>query len=498
MNELQKNYLRVTREGDICLSMWAHFAEQRDPAKIDKTWTSCGLPFLLTLGKKGQRAHKRLFTVKDAQRMAIWAKVKETKEHQDAMESKANRQIQRAADDVTTELEAISSLKHKLLDEETDDIVSNKKLHMAASASNLDQEQQQNQIDSEESDVEAAPASKSIAATSSSSSSSSGGALVVSPDIVFDPTKDPVSSVLLGGIDIGPAFARLQMESAEVVNDLSKNMSMQLLPLFLAANFIWNLDHELPGLSEETMGIVQQTLNIPLLPMPKELAVFGYDLDQELAATGWIKSRSTETRDQDDLLVLFQQICKKLPRKYLTAGPLKNEDSHAHSTFDALMTCVFPGKDRHYQLHWANRKSKGSGDRRGGDHLALKPDATVTKDCYELGFVELKAPREDRNERFFLEDVWALTGFAKDCIDRHLRHGRKITNVACLHVFGFQLTLYQMSFHNGIYVWQDTATAYLPRDHHDSGCTLRCLQLIRTFKVMACLERIVCLEVIHV
>lgn len=81
-----------------------------------------------------------------------------------------------------------------------------------------------------------------------------------------------------------------------------------------------------------------------------------------------------------------RNMCRQGSKKH------KNEDSHAHSIFDALVISVFPGNHRHFELHWANRKSKGSGDRRGGDHLALKPDARITKDCYELGYVELKPP----------------------------------------------------------------------------------------------------------
>lgn len=100
------------------------------------------------------------------------------------------------------------------------------------------------------------------------------------------------------------------------------------------------------------------------------------------------------------------------------------------------MTSFFPGNDRHYELHWANRRSLGSGERRGGSHLALKPDATITKGCFELGYVELKPPLEDRSQRYYIEDIWALAEFAKNCIDSHLQHGRKITIVACLHVFG--------------------------------------------------------------
>lgn len=77
MNDLQKKYLRITRDGDISLSMWAHLAEHTDPGNIDKLWTSCGSPFLRTLGEKGNRAHRRLCALGIDERMTIWAKVKE-------------------------------------------------------------------------------------------------------------------------------------------------------------------------------------------------------------------------------------------------------------------------------------------------------------------------------------------------------------------------------------------------------------------------------------
>lgn len=120
MNDLQKKYLRITRDGDISLSMWAHLAEHTDPGNIDKLWTSCGSPFLRTLGEKGNRAHRRLCALGIDERMTIWAKVKEMKDHQDAMRSKASHQIQMAADDVTAEIASISAMKHKLLEGDLD------------------------------------------------------------------------------------------------------------------------------------------------------------------------------------------------------------------------------------------------------------------------------------------------------------------------------------------------------------------------------------------
>lgn len=106
---------------------------------------------------------------------------------------------------------------------------------------------------------------------------------------------------------MGPPFSQLQLESAEIVNDLSKKMNLQLLPLFLAANFIWHTGQDLPGLSDKSCASVQEALSVPVQQISKELVMFCYDLDQEMATTGRIKSRVTETGEQDELLILFQQ-----------------------------------------------------------------------------------------------------------------------------------------------------------------------------------------------
>ncbi|KAF8939126.1 hypothetical protein BGZ58_010559 [Dissophora ornata] len=229
------------------------------------------------------------------------------------MRSKASHQVQMAADDITAEIASISAMKHKLLEEDSDVTTPNKKPHMdtAAPSSEDHQQQQEHQPPiGEDSDTASTISASTSFASTTSSLSSGGTASAVSTRTFFDPTKDPVSSVFLGGAEYTRA-ADVQRASDAVM--------------------------------------------------------LCYDLDQEMATMGWIKSRATESREQDDLLILFQQVCKKPPTKYVSAGLYKNEDSHAHSASDALMTGVFPGNHRHFELHWANRKSKGS---RGGDHLA--------------------------------------------------------------------------------------------------------------------------------
>jgi len=77
--------------------------------------------------------------------------------------------------------------------------------------------------------------------------------------------------------------------------------------------------------------------------------------------------------------------------------------------------------------------SIGSKDRRGDPN---KPDATIVKDTFEVGYVEIKPPREERHEKALLEDRWALATFGKDTVDYHLRHGRPFKTIPCLQVFG--------------------------------------------------------------
>ncbi|KAG0306190.1 hypothetical protein BGZ97_000841 [Linnemannia gamsii] len=300
--------------------------------------------------------------------------------------------------------------------------------------------------------------------------------------VFFDPNTIIASHLAIEGIDIGTSFRKLQEEAAPVISDAKKMLTLHLLPCFLAANYIWDVTYQLPGMSDDGHAVVQAALSVPVLRLSDHLVLLCRSLLHDLKSKGYISSRDTKSREQDTLLVLFQQASQKLPIRFLPFKHLRNEDTHAHSVLDSLLTFVFPAFHQRYELHWANRASDGSRARRTGD--ALKPDATVVKDGFELGFVEVKPPREERHQRAYLEDVWALSGFAKDGIDLHLRHSRILTTAPCLHVFGFQMTLYQLSFQAGIYIWQDVYTSYLPKDRYDSGNIIECVELIKTFKAI--------------
>ncbi|KAG0017341.1 hypothetical protein BGZ81_010786 [Podila clonocystis] len=173
---------------------------------------------------------------------------------------------------------------------------------------------------------------------------------------------------------------RLQEEACAVVNDAKKTLTLTLLPFFLAANHIWDSRYRLPGISDDDYDAIQDALRIPVV-----------------------------------------RLNQKLPERILPFEHLKNEDTHAHSVLDALLTFVFPTYHHRYELHWANRPAAGSGDRRDGDaHI---------KDGFELRYMEL-------------------------------------------------------SFRAGMYLWQVVHTSYLPRDQYDIGNVVACVELLKTFKAI--------------
>ncbi|KAF9993221.1 hypothetical protein BGZ65_011299, partial [Modicella reniformis] len=100
--------------------------------------------------------------------------------------------------------------------------------------------------------------------------------------------------------------------------------------------------------------------------------------------------------------------------------------------------------------------------------------------CYELAFVEIKPPKEDHSAKHYLEDYWKLANLCKDSLDAHPAY---ISKMAAIQVFGYQMSLYFMTFENGINHWKHISTSYLPRDHQDRGCVHSCLELLKTLHV---------------
>ncbi|KAF9154058.1 hypothetical protein DFQ26_000358 [Actinomortierella ambigua] len=319
----------------------------------------------------------------------------------------------------------------------------------------------------------ASVASRALATPSTANTTTVAG----EEKMVFDPNAAEAIMLAIAGVEVGTAFRKLQREAALVVNDRNKKLTFERLPMFMACNYILHLDSELPGVDEDDMDKIRDSLHVSLMSVSNETALLHCALDEELAKNGWVRSKECEP-EEESLRSLYQQLSLKLPRRFL-AFRQQNEDTHAHSSLDLMMTMIFPSRFRSIELCWANKPSVGSKDRRGDPN---KPDAMLLKDTFEVAFVEIKPPREERHERAFLEDQWALAIFAKDAIDYHLRHGRPFKTIPCVQVFGYQMILYKLEFKSGLYIWQQVGVSYLPRDTSDRGTVAGSLALLRTFK----------------
>ncbi|KAF9581201.1 hypothetical protein BGW38_001872 [Lunasporangiospora selenospora] len=326
-----------------------------------------------------------------------------------------------------------------------------------------------------------------------SSSSSSTGTTVLSPvcenkvelvaaanKVHFDISTVEHVRASIGDVEVGPRFYELQREAITIVNDTRKRLDMSNLHLFLAANYVWLLDHQLPSMPHNEHESVKMHLKVDHAELPDTVTTLCTQLGREMAHTGRIRiqDRTFKDDEEENAFALFLSISKKLAKKN-HAFTIRIEDTFTHGAFDPMMTYFFSEDDMTYILDWANLPSTASRARRGDP---LKPDLTLQKHTFETAYVEIRSPKDERNVRFFLEDQWKLIGFAKDTIDENLRNERAVTEIPCLQVFGYQLTLYRMTFHKGLYVWQTIDTAYLPRDTHDCGSMVACLELLQTFK----------------
>ncbi|KAF9143533.1 hypothetical protein BG015_000403, partial [Linnemannia schmuckeri] len=162
--------------------------------------------------------------------------------------------------------------------------------------------------------------------------------------------------------------------------------------------------------------------------------------------------------------------------------PGMSADTH-RSILSEIKPAVVRLSKSEYHLWWANRPSSGSRERRGVRE-ANKPDGTIMKEQFDVAFAEIKAPKDDGSIRLYIQDKWALTSLAKDTIDLHLRERRTITSIYCLQVFGYQLTVYELRFQAGLYMWMEIGTGYLPRDKNDTHCLIRCMELLKTLRTL--------------
>ncbi|KAH7054854.1 hypothetical protein BKA57DRAFT_501387 [Linnemannia elongata] len=329
-------------------------------------------------------------------------------------------------------------------------------------------------------DEEDATTVSSIQGTTPNSDDEQGLAAV--PQIHFNPDSTRRITLNIAGFDVGAAFRRLQEEAVPFINDESLKVSVKKVYLMLSANSIWDISERLPGMPADTHRSILSEIKPAVVRLSSKHTCLFLDLSYEFATTCRVRSRALETDEEEELLLLFLDLSKKLPSVALLSVA-DNEDTYSHGALDSLLSFFFPASDSDYHLWWANRPSIGSRERRGVRE-ANKPDVTIMKEQFDVAFAEIKAPKDDGSIRLYIQDKWALTSLAKDTIDLHLRERRTITSIYCLQVFGYKLTVYELRFQAGLYMWTEIGTGYLPRDKNDTHCLIRCMELLKTLRVI--------------
>ncbi|KAF9353759.1 hypothetical protein BGX26_008485 [Mortierella sp. AD094] len=147
-----------------------------------------------------------------------------------------------------------------------------------------------------------------------------------------------------------------------------------------------------------------------------EMIMLCINLDREMESSGRIKLRSASDDFQEDsihisdsnqsmanresLIHVCQTIVRKLPRALSFSQ--EYEDTFAHSSMNALL--------RQFSKLLAAMNLPGpigqQMAQKNVEETPLKPDATILKSNYELAFVEVKPPKEDRTAKPYLEDLW--------------------------------------------------------------------------------------------
>ncbi|KAF9085807.1 hypothetical protein BGX23_009356 [Mortierella sp. AD031] len=126
-------------------------------------------------------------------------------------------------------------------------------------------------------------------------------------DMFFDPSTTETIMLRIAGVEVGASFRELQCKAASIVNDRNKKLTLERLPMFMACNYILHLDSELPGVDEDDMDKVRESLHVGLMSVSKETALLCCAFDEELAKFGRVRSKESDC-EEETLHSLYQQL----------------------------------------------------------------------------------------------------------------------------------------------------------------------------------------------
>ncbi|KAF9581774.1 hypothetical protein BGW38_001090 [Lunasporangiospora selenospora] len=505
MNDRQIAYMRQIRDGLFSLKQWGILADTSDAEALDDLWTGAAQDVLRKLGERGTSIRNRISKFSRKKRMESWHDAIQDRQYKRDLRPFAHRQLKSQVADMTSEFEVQSALERDLdrddsskptsLDTAISTPTSQENALLHPSNHKRAQEQDATSVLEERAsqkkkkkktnkrsaviptDTSNSAATASTGTTGSITPTEANVTKHSTSRIIFDASKALPIYLRLEGFDVGKAFKVLQAHAEEIINDGSEKVKVSNVHLFLAGNYIWHTATALPGMSGDFRQSICNSIEVSKVRLSPSEVYLCIDLGRELSDAGRIRSRLAEDGDEH-IIQLFQTLANKLS---VEAMPwvFKNEDSHAHGVLDVIVTQLFPEGRAPYEMIWANRPSEASKLRRGEP---LKPDGTITKEDFEVAYLEVKGPKDDRCQSKYLEDLWNLSSFAKDCIDSNLSARRSVKLVPLVQVFGHKVTLYVMKFVSGLYILHQVATCYLPRDLQDLGGMIQCVETFRTLK----------------
>ncbi|KAG0319296.1 hypothetical protein BGZ99_005192 [Dissophora globulifera] len=294
--------------------------------------------------------------------------------------------------------------------------------------------------------------------------------------LYVDPTSFIVHKYILNEHNVGQIFHRYQVAASKTVNNFDVSASLKNISHFLAVNYILSTTEELEGIPTSMLEDIRQRFVWRATRLDKHTAEMCGRLDQQLAL-GDIIHDDTEDPDLRRIVVLYQMVALKLPIGFdLFDNGL--EDTYCHQAIDALFAYQFPARSRKFVIDWANGEAHGSKKRRGHGY---RPDAVISRNGRQIGFLEVKPPGSCHTVREYLHDYWNLANCAKDAIGDFLQQGLLITKVVAVQLFKHRLSLHTMEYVNGLYHWSLSCVAYIPRDQQDSGLA-SCIRLLNTLE----------------
>ncbi|KAI1288620.1 hypothetical protein EDD11_009853 [Mortierella claussenii] len=124
----------------------------------------------------------------------------------------------------------------------------------------------------------------------------------------IDPNKFELQEYKFRGVDVGSLFLDFQRRSTRLVNRLEEKASLFNLHSFLAMNYIWDMEHNLPTLSEDMFAALTSQYTCASISLSKEEAALCWELDQELMQTRAIAGRAPTSAALDRIVFIYQSM----------------------------------------------------------------------------------------------------------------------------------------------------------------------------------------------